>query len=164
MNRSRIEIFILLLGLTCYLASCSTRPSIADPQSNNAGLNVERRVDDAPLHKLVAPKEEIPLPNVSDFCVVVVWRKSSQKNESGGMARPFNEAEIGISLTHEPQVGDRVTLIPLGVNLDPFQVSIIRAEKKEETCTGKKYKEYYWDTDIERLTNREILYIDPTEN
>ncbi len=80
------------------------------------------------------------------------------------MTRPFDETEIGISLTREPRVGDRVTLIPLGVNLDPFQVSVIGAEKKEATCTGKKYKEYYWDTNIETLTNREILDVDPIEN
>lgn len=164
----KLNIKILFFSFFGWLiASCSNQSiGTNPPQTNNQNTltnQIEKSKEEKPLEKLTKSTEKIKLPKIKDFGVFDVSRESTQKNEGGQMTKPFYEAEIRISLKNQPKIGEKVTAIPLNVNLESFQLSITKTERKEEACTGDK-KEYYWNTEIEKLTNRSILEIEPLRN
>jgi hypothetical protein len=161
----KILIFTLF---TCLFVSCSQQAVISNEKQINTQGTLTNRVENTKseklLEKLPSPSnKKVELPEITDFAVVDVLRKSNKENEYSRMIKPFYEAEIGIGLDKEPKIGEKVTVIPLQVNLEPFQLSITKTEKKEVPCTGER-KEFYWNTDLEIVTNKEILEIDPIKN
>lgn len=150
-----MKILTFLLSI-CFLISCSQQSrNSTDKQENtqnDLAVKTEKTVQEKPLERLPKSSEKkIELPDVKDFATVDVFRKSNY------------EAEIGIWLDNEPKIGDKVTVIPLQVKLEPFQLAIVKTEKKEEPCTGEK-KEFYWNTELEKVTDKEILDISPIKD
>ena len=76
---------------------------------------------------------------------------------------PFETAEIGIGLYQKPKAGEKVTIVPLQVNLEPFQLSILKSDKqKNEGCdTGGIERKFFWNVELEKIINKEILEIKP---
>lgn len=108
-------------------------------------------------------KQKTELPEVKDFETIVFFRKSNFENEDGRMTKPFYEAEIQTSLKNKPKIGEKITVIPLQVKLEPFQLAIVKTEKKEKPCTEDD-KEFYWNTELEKVTDKEILDINPIKD
>lgn len=108
------------------------------------------------MEKLEPATGPVQFPEVMDFGVFDLLRSSSNKNESGRMVGPFAKAEVIVSLGVEPKTAEKVTVVPLGTNVDPFQLTIRSSEKKEEPCSDTD-KKVFWDVETEPITAKEIL-------
>lgn len=158
-------IYILIFSL---FPSCSRESNISSATQTvapNKSVNQNRQIEVIPLERLKPQKDKIELPNVIDFGLFDVVRKSNQKNEYGRMIFPFYEAEINIGLVNEPEIGEKVTIIPLNVNLEPFQLAISQTEKKTaDACKTNRNEKYYWETELERITDQGVLEIRSDKN
>ena len=148
----------------CLTNSCSRTVSVTNnSQAQAANVLTDRdnsTTAEVPLESLPNAETQVKLPKVKDFGIVHVWRISNYKGDGGRMIPPFFKAEIGIGLDNEPSIGEKVTVVPLEMSIEPFQLRIIKTEKKEVPCSGKE-KDFYWDTEIESVTNTQILEIAP---
>lgn len=161
----KILIFILSINLliSCSQKSISTETSIRE--ENNSVNKVEKIKEEKPLEKLNNSAKQIKMANVKDFGIFKLKRNSNNKDESGWKLPPFESAEVEISLNHEPKTGEKITIIPLKVNLEPFQLSVTKATKiKNEVCDVEGFeREFFWNTELEKITNKEILEIKPVK-
>jgi hypothetical protein len=148
---------------------CSSQTSVIVDQPINIPSNSvsqpTKATNEKPLEKLKLPAKQIKImPVVKDFGIFNLIRNSDKKDETGLYLPPFSEARIEIALNQAPKVGDKVTVVPLSVKFEPFQLSIVKTgEKKEEPCNAGKPK-FYWDVELERITDKAILEFESVEN
>lgn len=77
--------------------------------------------------ELVAPSTN-PWPNLSTG-QGTVWRSSETTNSAGHFLPPWTNVEVSVGgLNQAPQLGDPITILPLGVEIAPFDLTVIAAE------------------------------------
>ena len=162
-----MKAFILVASLFLLIGCSPKSATTVQPQTesqNNTTQPPVKAIEEKPLEKLKPPSKQIKVPDVKDFGVFNLKRNSKNKDEDGLDIPPFDDAEVLIGLYLEPQIGEKVTIIPLKVNFEPFQLSITKVgEKKEVPCSTEK-KKFYWDLELEKITDKAILEIKPVEN
>ncbi len=150
------------------ITSCSSKPDLqTQPQSsvsNNLVNHIEVPKEEKPLETLPTISGKIALPIVKEFGVFRIIRNSDQKDGNGWMIPPFKEAEVQISLYNKPQVGEKVTILPLKVNIEPFQLTITEFLETEAYPCNDLKKNFYGDVIFEKINNKKILEIEPVEN
>lgn len=161
-----------LIGIISLLiiTGCSSTTTTRKSSSNSHVQSVNQSADitvEKPLKTLEGISGKLVMPDVKNFDVRDLRRISSNTDISGLNVPPFVNAEIGIYLDQEPKIGERVTIVPLKVDIEPFQLSILHFEKqKNASCDNTKIKrDFYWSIDLERIASKEILEIKPiTDN
>ena len=168
MSNMNIKILISIL-LVYLLVSCSSRQEIVTSQTqlniqNNSTHQTEKVIEEKPLEKLPVSSQKIKLPNVKDFGITHLRRISEHKDEGGLLLPPFDYAEIDTAHFVEVKVGEKYTIVPLNVNIQPFQLPITKATKTENNGCDEKEPDFLWVVEFERITNKEILEIAPAGN
>ncbi len=126
-------------------------------QNNSVEITGETK-ENALNEKLpeISPKNQFP-----DIKIVrepALIRYSENKDKNGWMMPPYKYAEINLSFPKEPQVGEKVTIIPLKVKIEPFQLAITKVTKiKPKGCEVSKTNEFIWTTEFEKITDNAIL-------
>lgn len=162
MNKINITFFIFALSIG-WLTSCSTKQTaLSQPQSsiqNNSTNQNKKASEEKPLEKLATSTHKTKLPTVKDFGVTHLRRISNNKDEGGLLLPPFGHAEIDTAHFVEVEAGEKYTIVPLNVNIKPFQLPIIKATKTTNGGCDEKEPDFLWVVEFERITNKEILEI-----
>ena len=154
----------LILVSFCFLVSCShVQIQNHTIVQDNLIEDIEEPID-KPLEKLSKPLKKIRLSELRKIGEFALVRKSETKDENGWMIPPYKNAEIKVGFEDEPQIGEKVTVVPLRVEIEPFQLKISKSSKTENTgCLEDKEKEFFWAIDLETITDKEILEVKPVK-
>ena len=158
---------LLIIFSFCFLVSCSQQAQIQSQTEVQKTLieDIEKPEIDKTLEKLSKPSEKIQLPEVKKIGEFALIRNSETKDEKGWMIPPYKNAEIKMGFENEPQIGEKVTVVPLQVKLEPFQLKISKVTKtKNSGCIENKEKELLWAIELETITDKEILEVKPVSN
>ncbi len=161
----KIFIFIISFSLfiSCFQQSAVTS-QIQTSVQNNSTNQIEKPKEEKPLEKLSAPKQKIKLPNVKYFGITDLRRISENKDKGGLLFPPYDYAEIRNADFVKAKVGEKYTIISLDVNINPFQLPIVKVTKTENGGCDETEPNFLWVIEFERITNREILEISPVNN
>ncbi|HEX6175811.1 MAG TPA: hypothetical protein VF089_17500, partial [Candidatus Binatia bacterium] len=87
------------------------------------------------LPNLVQSKNTVRMPRTQTIGEGVVWRISDNKGEHGDSLPPWKEVQITnvFGFKKRPTVGEKVTVVPLDVNIAPIDLRIIET-KRGATC------------------------------
>ncbi|HXG84196.1 MAG TPA: hypothetical protein VNI84_09225 [Pyrinomonadaceae bacterium] len=66
-------------------------------------------------------------------------------------------------IDNEANAGEKVTVIPLGVKIEPFQLPISKVTKQKETGCDEPKKDFYFDIELEKITDKTILETEPVD-
>lgn len=159
-----LTILLLFMFFGCSQKSVDSSTPQTNLQSSSP-IQTTKVIKEKPLEKLKNPSGQIKMPKVKQFDIQDLRRNSNQTDESGWNVPPFDDAEVGLDLYQEPKVGEKVTIVPLKVNIEPFQLSIIKFEKHEnDGCDNTMIKrDFFWNIDLEKIINKEILDIKPVK-
>lgn len=86
----------------------------------------------------------------------VVWRVSDRQDEHGHFLPPWKEVRIAniFGFSSKPAVGRSVTVIPLDVNILPFELKIIKAERMPAGC--REESPAWWQVELEPVKSKEF--------
>jgi len=105
----------------------------------------------------------VPMPSIRSIAEVSIWRTSDRKDQHGSYLPPWKEVKVAnIFFKEKPTAGSKVTIIPLGVGIAPFDLKIAKAEKKEFGCDERE--PYAWAVELELITHQEFFEIAPLPN
>jgi hypothetical protein len=139
--------------LILLLLSCSG-DKIFTAQSEQISPNI--------LETVSTPTENISTSEIKIIGEYALIRNSDAKDENGWMLPPYKYAEVKIGLYHQPQIGEEITIVPLNVKIEPFQLKITNATKtKNQGCVQNEKKEFFWAVETEKITSREVLEVNP---
>lgn len=160
-----MKIFALLF---VYLVTSCSQASVNEnmPQTNiqSAVLKpVEKVAEGKPLQKLSAAKGKIKPPVVKDFSVFFLHRNSDNHDAGGTGIAPFKSAEIPMHTENEAKTGEKVTIIPLGVKIEPFQLAISKVTKQRDTGCDDPNPDFRFEIEHESITDKTILETDSKE-
>lgn len=162
-NNVKWLMYFLLIFL---IASCSKESTVViESQANTVNdLNIQttKKSEQKPLVRLKKPSGQIKLPTIKRIGEFVLMRNSDIKDEKGWMLPPYENAEIKMSFSFAPQIGENVTIVPLKTKIEPFQLAIAEVTKSKNVgCGVSKEKEFYWSVTLETITDKEILEVEP---
>jgi len=104
------------------------------------------------------------MPEVKAFAVVSIWRASPKPDQRGPNLPPTREVKTeNVRFDKEPVIGEKVTVIPLGVNLAPIELKITKAKNARDACDEKEAKTY-WDIELEAIDRKEFFDAAPLSN
>ena len=105
----------------------------------------------------------VPTPQVQSVGEGVVWRISDTKGEHGNFLPPWKEIQItNISgFDKKPVVGEKVTVIPLDVDIAAFELSIVKTEKRAG-CDEQSAA--WWEVELEPIKQKVFFDIAPGPN
>jgi hypothetical protein len=105
----------------------------------------------------------VPMPNIRSIAEVSVWRTSDRKDQHGSYLPPWKEVKVvNIFFKEKPAAGSKVTIIPLGVGIAPFDLKIVKAEKQEFGCNEREPNA--WAVELESITHQNFFEIAPLPN
>lgn len=150
-------LFILLSGLLLFSCSYETTVHSQNKQAIPNKITNQSKVDKTPAGNTVTSE-------IKKIGELALLRNSDTKDEKGWTLPPFKNAELRIGFYFEPQVGEEITIVPLKVNIEPFQIKIVKATKtKNSPCTKNEKKLYFWAIEMEKITKPEILEAKPLD-
>src|SRR5687767_636634 len=153
---------LFLLSLATLFLSCSQPTSQQPKLTNQAGSETNSGVPSTETGQSARPP--VPLPEVKAFAVVSIWRASGKPDQRDpGITPPLEVRTENIRMDLEPAVGEKVTVIPLGVNLAPVELKVIKTKKAQNECDDKKTKNQ-WDVELETIDRKEFLDAAPLSN
>ena len=133
-------IFIVALGLSA--------PSFSPLNSSvesSAQVSASQRIS-----------KEFPLPEVQSIVQVDVWRDSDKKDSQGFNLPPWNAINLnGVGFDKKPAIGERVTVVPLAVDIAPVNLKILAVAEREDPCNESL--PHYWEVELERIMQREFF-------
>jgi hypothetical protein len=103
-----------------------------------------------------------PVPEVQTVGKGVVWRTSGNKDVQGRYLPPWKEIRITniFEFKRRPVVGEKVTVIPLDAEISPLDLTITKAEKKENPCNERLPG--LWEVELEPISVKEFFEVAPT--
>ena len=150
------------------MISCLPKSIITNQAQTTNQVNSTNKIDKAPegktLQKLPSQTKKIKLPLIKDFGVFNVFRISDNHDSNGRMISPFKSAEVKMILDNEAKATQKVTLIPLRVDIKPFQLKILKVIKKENSGCNEPKKDFYFDVELEKITDKIVLETQPIKN
>jgi hypothetical protein len=92
-----------------------------------------------------------------------VWRISNKKDSHDRFLPPWTEIQIinVFEFKRRPAIGEKATVIPLGVDITPLSLRITKAEKKDG-CDERIHG--WWAVELEPITLKEFFDIEPLPN
>lgn len=155
--------FTVLTAISCS-QSYSLTNELPNQNETNAINTSQNQTEQVALKKTPVPPGQIPMPDVKDFAVVDFVRSSVNKDAGGIYQPPYTSAEIPLALEHSAKVGEKVTVIPLQVDFELFELEIKNVQKITETgCDGDKPKTF-WKVEFEKITRPNLLTAEPVKN
>lgn len=146
-----MKIFIFFFSVCLITISCSQdHLVISQTQTNthdNSVSQLENSKEEKLPKKLPVSREKIDLPNIKGFDI------SNFLITSG-------VGEIYGHFLNRPKIGESVTVIPLEVDFEAFDLKIASVTKSPENC-GDETPTLRWEFKLEKTTRKDILAIEP---
>jgi hypothetical protein len=103
-------------------------------------------------------RKPIPMPQVQTIGQGEVWRKSNNS------LPPWREIEITnvFAFKKKPIIGDKVTIVPLDVDIAPLELRIVKAEKKEDGCDESLPG--WWEVELQKISEKTFFEIASRSN
>lgn len=103
------------------------------------------------------------MPSINFIAEATVRRISDRKDRHGSHLSPWREVGVSSFFTKvKPAVGSQVTVIPLGVSLASFDLTIVKAERQPSGCDGSETNA--WEVELEPVTDKRFFEIPPLPN
>lgn len=157
-------VFVLFV---CLVISCSQKSIETNLSQTNTQINSTNQIEkseEKTLEKLSSPTGKRKLPVVKDFGVFYVYRDSDNTNVGGSPIAPFKSAEIEMVVDNEAKVGEKITMIPLQVEIEPFQIAISKVTKKRYNGCDEPRKDFHFDIEFEEITDKIVLEAELVDN
>lgn len=105
-------------------------------------------------------KKPVSMPQIQTVGDGKVLRISDNKDEDGWFLPPWKEVKITnlYGFKTKPVVGDRVTIIPLDVDIAPLELRIVKTEKREG-CDEQSPP--WWEVELELIKQKVFFDIAP---
>ena len=127
----------LVLLLAVLAVSCGKAPA-----PNAAGETEAARpasaASPAPAGSPPAPAKQYALPDVRNVTQETVWRSSDNKGKDGEELPPWKEVKIDVRLNEKPQAGEKITVVPLDVDIAPADFKILKLTQENKSCDEKR--------------------------
>ena len=156
-------IFVLL----CLVISCSQKSTEMNLSQTNTQIfstNQSERTEGKTLEKLSSPTGERKLPVVKDFGVFYVYRDSDNTDVGGFPIAPFKSAEIEMVIDNEAKAREKITMIPLQVEVESFHIAISKVTKKRYDGCDEPRKDFHFDIEFEEITDKIVLEAELVDN
>jgi hypothetical protein len=150
-------VFVLLV---CSMISCSqksTQKNLSQTNTQINSINQIERTKGKTLEKLSSPQGKTKLPLVKDFGVFYGYRDSDNTNVGGSPIAPFKSAKIEMVVDNEAKAGEKITMIPLQVEIEPFQIAISKVTKKRYGGCDEPGKDFHFEIEFEEITDKIVL-------
>lgn len=157
----------IFVFFVCLVICCSQKSTETNlPRTNNriVSINQIMRTEGKTLEKLSSPKGKRKLTVVKDFGVFYVYRDSDNTDVGGFPIAPFKSAEIGMVIDSEGRAGEKITMIPLQVQVEPFQLAISNVTKKTYTGCDEPGKDFHFEIEFEEITDKIVLEVELVGN
>lgn len=141
-----------------------TVTSIACAQARLQTKNVVAPVNQ-PITNTIEVKSQpksFQMPKIERIEKAMVWRISENQDKNGSYLPPWTEVKVSTFFETKPIADSKVTVIPLEVNIAPFDWQIAKSEKKEFGCDDAK--PYAWEVELKPFTQQEFFSIAPLPN
>ena len=108
---------------------------------------------------LAQSRKPVLTPQVQTIGEGVVWRISDNKDAQGSFLPPWKEIKITnvFGFKRKPAAGEKVTVIPLDVDIAPLELRIVKVEKKENACSERLPA--WWEVELEPINQRAFFEI-----
>ena len=105
----------------------------------------------------------ISMPPAQTIAAAVIWRLSDTKGDQG-LLPPWKEVRVTnvFGFKKRPVVGRKVTIIPLDVDVAPFDLRIVKRTEQKE-CDDPELSSW-WEVDLELVKDKRIFDIAPALN
>lgn len=162
MNNLKITfVFLLLLVFSCSKNQINTS-DISPSNQNFSLINNEELTNQFKTVSLIESK--VGISEIKDVGQSSLIRNSEFKDKDGWAIPPYNFAYLNFRLNNELYAGDKMTIVPLEVNIESFQIEISKITKKDVVCPNGKASKTFWFIESEKVTDKRILEIQPLEN
>ena len=96
----------------------------------------------------------VSMPQIQTVGEGLVWRRSDNKGAHGNFLPPWKEVQITnvFGFKDRPLVGEKVTVIPLDVNIPTLELKIVKAEKKANACEARLPA--FWEVELEVIKEK----------
>jgi hypothetical protein len=112
---------------------------------------------------LLIQAKPIPMPEVQSIAEGVIWRISDKKDTHGSYLPPWKEVRIAnIFFKLKPSAGSKITVIPLDIGINPFDLKIVKAEKQKFGCDESLPE--WWEVELEPITRKEFFEVSAPPN
>ncbi|MCA1622824.1 MAG: hypothetical protein LC778_03335 [Acidobacteria bacterium] len=155
--------FVVLTAVSCSQNNSSTT-ELQNQNKTKAVKISQKQTEQISPKGTPAPRGQIPMPDVKDFAIVDFVRSSDTKDASGIYQPPYRSAEISLSLEHLAKVGEKISVIPLQVDFEPFEMEIKKVEEITETGCDEEKPKRFWNVEFEKITRQDFLAVEPIKN
>ncbi|HEX8846482.1 MAG TPA: hypothetical protein VF791_17675 [Pyrinomonadaceae bacterium] len=143
----------LILLLAVLVGACGTNTPSNQPKQVTEVANASP----APTLRPTPTSKQFPLPEVKNVTQEMVWRESDNKGDDGDLP-PWKKINIDARLNEKPEVGEKVTVVPLDVEISPFDLKILKLTEENKSCDQKKHVPW-WLVELEEITRKEFFEI-----
>lgn len=146
---------VIILLAMAFIVSC--KPSVSSTsQKNDLGTPSPKPTEIQQTSKIFS------LPKVQSFTQTDVWRESTVKDKHGFDLPPYTKVNLNIfEFDQKPGVGEKVTVVPLEVNVAPIELKILKAT---ESGGCDKSSPRNWQIELEPITRREFFEVSAIPN
>lgn len=102
---------------------------------------------------LAQTQSSLPMPRTQSIGRGIVWRLSDNRGENGDLP-PWKEVQVTnvFGFNKRPAVGEKVTVVPLDVNIAPLDLRIT-GTKRGATC-GASDTKAWWEVELEPVKQK----------
>ena len=163
--------FLTIFVAVCLLVSCSQHRAVTSQATNVKQNSIGKFKTSTKSTERLPKSVQTTSQNVKEFGLFALDRNSDKRDEKGWMIPPFKNAVIKAGFIDEPETGETVTVVPMQVELEPFQLAITGTTKTNyrscfelSGCGEIKGNNFVWLTEFEIITDQKILEIEPLKN
>lgn len=111
------------------------------------------------IPSLAQSKKPVRMPRTQIIGEGVVWRISDNRRGHGDYFPPWKEVHVTniFGFKKRPGVGERVTVVPLDVDISPIDLRIIET-KRGATC-GELDSTVWWEVELEPVRQKDFFEI-----
>ncbi len=162
-NDMKNFVFVLFVCLVFFCSQKSIETNLTQENSQIVSTNQIERKEEKTLEKLSSPKGKRKLPVVKDFGVFYLYRESDNNDVGGSPIAPFKSAKIEMVIDSEAKAGEKITMIPLQVEVEPFQLPISKVTKKRYNGCDEPKKDFNFDIEFEEITDKIVLEVEAVD-
>ena len=106
----------------------------------------------------------VSMPQIQTVGEGSVWRRSDNKGQHGNFLPPWKEIQITnlFGFKERPLVGEKITVIPLDVNIPPLELKIVKADKKANACEDGLPAA--WEVELQVVREKSFSDAEPAPN
>ncbi len=147
---------VIILLTLAFVVSC--KPSVSSSSQKNELAKLSPKPTEIQQESKI-----FPLPKVQSIAQVDVLRESGVKDTHGFDLPPYNKVDLTVvGFDQKPMVGEKVTVVPLEVNIALIELKILKATERDDPCD--KSLPHYWELELESITQKEFFEVSATPN